>query len=98
MKCSTCGHQTNLTELIENLFDIKPSESNETAKNPPSINEDEEKEKKKCMCCEDDVDATFYCVECSECLCDQCTQAHKRVKVFITFLLLFCSFSLLLLF
>ena len=67
---------THLGSLIDNLFDIKPH---------PIVTNGEEKEieekLKFCMGCEDNVPASFFCMECSEWLCDQCTQAHKRVKV-----------------
>ncbi|ESN98699.1 hypothetical protein HELRODRAFT_130735, partial [Helobdella robusta] len=45
-------------------------------------NESVELDKNKlCNGCDENIPASFYCVECSEWLCDQCTQAHKRVKI-----------------
>ena len=34
-----------------------------------------------CTGCEENVPATSFCNECAEYLCDQCVQAHKRVKI-----------------
>ena len=34
-----------------------------------------------CTGCEENVTATYFCDECTEWLCDQCVQAHKRVKI-----------------
>ncbi|XP_068214823.1 E3 ubiquitin-protein ligase TRIM33-like isoform X2 [Palaemon carinicauda] len=34
-----------------------------------------------CTSCSDEAIATGLCTDCSEWLCDQCIQAHKRVKV-----------------
>lgn len=33
-----------------------------------------------CMSCEDNTEATGYCVECVEFLCVTCIEAHQRVK------------------
>lgn len=76
VKCPECSVVTHLGSLIDNLFDIKPH---------PTMTNGEEKEVEEklkfCMGCEDNVPASFFCLECSEWLCDQCTQAHKRVKI-----------------
>ena len=85
IKCHICGVQTHPTSILDNLFDLKEPPSAPPTTSPDEVVEADEADR-KCMCCEDDVDATFFCVECSEWLCDQCTQAHKRVKVPINFL------------
>lgn len=33
-----------------------------------------------CMSCDDNTEATGYCVECVEFLCVTCIEAHQRVK------------------
>lgn len=33
-----------------------------------------------CMSCEDNTEATGYCVECMEFLCVTCIEAHQRVR------------------
>ena len=33
-----------------------------------------------CMSCDDNTEATGYCVECVEFLCVTCVEAHQRVK------------------
>lgn len=42
-----------------------------------------EEEKREVICenCEDKSPASGYCVQCEENLCDNCTNAHKRVRV-----------------
>lgn len=33
-----------------------------------------------CMSCDDNTEATGYCVECMEFLCVTCVEAHQRVR------------------
>lgn len=35
----------------------------------------------KCSSCSDDANATSWCVDCSEYICDNCVQAHQRLKI-----------------
>ncbi|XP_065215933.1 E3 ubiquitin-protein ligase TRIM33-like [Planococcus citri] len=35
----------------------------------------------KCTNCHDSLDATSWCVECNDFLCDVCVQAHQRLKI-----------------
>lgn len=35
----------------------------------------------KCSSCTDDANATSWCVECAEFICDSCVQAHQRLKI-----------------
>lgn len=35
----------------------------------------------KCSSCTEDANATSWCVECSEFICDSCVQAHQRLKI-----------------
>ncbi len=36
---------------------------------------------KQCTGCEENATATSFCSDCTEYLCDQCVQAHRRVRV-----------------
>lgn len=45
-----------------------------------SINETQ-KDIIKCSSCAEDANATSWCVECSEFICDSCVQAHQRLKI-----------------
>ena len=75
IKCSTCGQQSQTADIIDNMFvptALKPSSADATPVDD---------EVRICTGCEENTSATFFCVECVEWLCDQCTQAHKRVKV-----------------
>ena len=31
--------------------------------------------------CENDLLASYYCIECSKNICEQCIDAHKKVKL-----------------
>ncbi|XP_046861230.1 E3 ubiquitin-protein ligase TRIM33-like isoform X3 [Xenia sp. Carnegie-2017] len=77
LKCPKCGQEflvpaRGVATLIDNQFilDIvkKPSRENESASH-------------KCTSCEDDSDASSFCLNCSEWLCSACVQAHQRVRV-----------------
>ena len=35
-----------------------------------------------CGSCEDDLPAVTWCIECKNCLCEQCNDAHQRMKAF----------------
>lgn len=35
----------------------------------------------KCSSCSDDALASSYCADCSEFICDNCVQAHQRLKI-----------------
>lgn len=74
LKCPTCLQLCSAADLIDNVF--VPSLPLAASHN--SSNSDDTK---ICTGCEENVAATFYCVECTEWLCDQCEQAHRRVKV-----------------
>ncbi len=59
--------------MVDNQFISE--ESSATAETSPN------EEEKKCTACEENATATSFCTDCCEYLCDQCVQAHKRVRV-----------------
>lgn len=72
MKCSKCQHECLVTSVIDDLF-LATSVEN---KSP------DDDEHTLCTACEDNEEiVTSYCAECNEWLCDQCVQAHKRVRI-----------------
>ena len=34
-----------------------------------------------CTGCENDLSASYYCIKCSENICEHCFDAHKKVKL-----------------
>ncbi len=73
LKCPVCNQEVPAYSVIDNLFaekDIPPSASNAASE-----------ESKTCTGCEESVLATSFCQECQEWLCDQCVQAHRRVRI-----------------
>ena len=50
-------------------------------KDPQSDAPEEGDAQKVCTACDEGVAASSFCRECSEWLCDQCVQAHKRVRI-----------------
>uniref|UniRef100_A0A3B4A8L7 RING-type E3 ubiquitin transferase n=1 Tax=Periophthalmus magnuspinnatus TaxID=409849 RepID=A0A3B4A8L7_9GOBI len=61
----------NEIDVLDNFF-VKDS-----AEAPSSTME---KNSQVCMSCEDNTEATGYCIECVEFLCVTCIEAHQRVK------------------
>lgn len=76
IKCPTCHQVCHTSDMIDNVFlPLIPTTSGDNSSGV--INDDA----KICTGCEDNITATYFCMECAEWLCDQCEQAHKRVKV-----------------
>ena len=76
IKCPSCKQECNILDCISNEFvsNVDPNLSSDSSKSA-------DEQVKICTGCEENVPATSYCVECSEYLCDQCVQAHRRVKI-----------------
>ena len=74
VKCPTCQQEYNKMDAISNEFVSNVDSS-------VSGDKSAEETVKICTGCEESVPATSYCIECSEYLCDQCVQAHRRVKI-----------------
>ncbi|CAL1568942.1 unnamed protein product [Knipowitschia caucasica] len=69
--CPVCKQESWDIDVLDNFF-VKDS-----AEAPSSTME---KNSQVCMSCEDNTEATGYCVECVEFLCVTCIEAHQRVK------------------
>ncbi|KAK2858829.1 hypothetical protein Q5P01_003449 [Channa striata] len=71
IRCPVCRQECWEMDVLDNFF-VKDS-----AEVPSST---VEKSSQVCMSCEDNTEATGYCVECVEFLCVTCIEAHQRVK------------------
>uniref|UniRef100_A0A3B5ME93 RING-type E3 ubiquitin transferase n=1 Tax=Xiphophorus couchianus TaxID=32473 RepID=A0A3B5ME93_9TELE len=71
IRCPVCGQECWEVDVLDNFF-VKDS-----AEVPSST---VEKTSQVCMSCDDNTEATGYCVECVEFLCLTCVEAHQRVK------------------
>uniref|UniRef100_A0A3Q2DNT2 RING-type E3 ubiquitin transferase n=1 Tax=Cyprinodon variegatus TaxID=28743 RepID=A0A3Q2DNT2_CYPVA len=71
IRCPVCRQECWEVDILDNFF-VKDS-----AEVPSST---VEKTSQVCMSCEDNTEATGYCVECVEFLCLTCVEAHQRVK------------------
>ncbi|XP_033832157.1 transcription intermediary factor 1-alpha isoform X2 [Periophthalmus magnuspinnatus] len=69
--CPVCKQECWEIDVLDNFF-VKDS-----AEAPSSTME---KNSQVCMSCEDNTEATGYCIECVEFLCVTCIEAHQRVK------------------
>ncbi|XP_047430938.1 transcription intermediary factor 1-alpha isoform X2 [Mugil cephalus] len=71
IRCPVCRQECWEMDILDNFF-VKDS-----AEVPSST---VEKTSQVCMSCDDNTEATGYCVECVEFLCVTCIEAHQRVK------------------
>nr|XP_020457068.1 transcription intermediary factor 1-alpha-like isoform X2 [Monopterus albus] len=71
IRCPVCRQECWELDVLDNFF-VK-----ESAEVPSST---VEKTSQVCMSCDDNTEATGYCVECVEFLCVTCIEAHQRVK------------------
>ncbi|XP_076578928.1 transcription intermediary factor 1-alpha isoform X1 [Chaetodon auriga] len=71
IRCPVCRQECWEMDVLDNFF-VKDS-----AEVPSST---VEKTSQVCMSCDDNTEATGYCVECVEFLCVTCIEAHQRVK------------------
>lgn len=71
VRCPVCKQECWEIDILDNFF-VKDS-----AEAPSSTME---KNNQVCMSCEDNTEATGYCIECVEFLCVTCIEAHQRVK------------------
>lgn len=71
IRCPVCRQECWEMDILDNFF-VKDS-----AEMPSST---VEKSSQVCMSCDDNTEATGYCVECVEFLCVTCIEAHQRVK------------------
>ncbi|XP_026182935.1 transcription intermediary factor 1-alpha isoform X2 [Mastacembelus armatus] len=71
IRCPVCRQECWEMDVLDNFF-VK-----DTAEVPSST---VEKTTQVCMSCDDNTEATGYCMECVEFLCVTCIEAHQRVK------------------
>ncbi|XP_065807142.1 transcription intermediary factor 1-alpha isoform X2 [Labrus bergylta] len=71
IRCPVCRQECWEMDVLDNFF-VKDS-----AEVPSST---VEKASQVCMSCDDNTEATGFCVECVEFLCVTCIEAHQRVK------------------
>ncbi|XP_072340389.1 transcription intermediary factor 1-alpha-like isoform X2 [Scyliorhinus torazame] len=71
IRCPVCHQECRQPDIIDNYF-VK-----DTAEVPSST---DEKFNQVCTSCEDNAEASGFCVECLEWLCKTCIEAHQRVK------------------
>ncbi|XP_074554097.1 transcription intermediary factor 1-alpha isoform X2 [Halichoeres trimaculatus] len=71
LRCPVCRQECWEMDILDNFF-VKDS-----AEVPSST---VEKASQVCMSCDDNTEATGYCVECVEFLCVTCIEAHQRVR------------------
>ncbi|XP_076860925.1 transcription intermediary factor 1-alpha isoform X2 [Brachyhypopomus gauderio] len=71
IRCPVCYQDCREVEVLDNFF------AKDTMEVPSST---VEKTSQLCMSCDDNTEATGFCVECVEFLCVTCIEAHQRVK------------------
>lgn len=71
IRCPVCQQECMEVEVLDNFF------AKDTMEVPSST---VEKASQLCMSCDDNTEATGFCVECVEFLCVTCIEAHQRVK------------------
>ncbi|XP_033127238.1 E3 ubiquitin-protein ligase TRIM33-like [Anneissia japonica] len=69
-RCPVCSQECRLaSDVIDDYFIISAAAKSDAPKET------------LCTSCEDRADASSYCQDCQEWLCDACVQAHYRVRV-----------------
>ncbi|XP_067000025.2 E3 ubiquitin-protein ligase TRIM33 [Anabrus simplex] len=73
--CQACRVHCHVSNIIENQFLMEIEGDNDASQCAMKLNN------LKCTSCHDNATATSWCVECSEYICDNCVQAHQRLKI-----------------
>ncbi|XP_072910173.1 E3 ubiquitin-protein ligase TRIM33 isoform X2 [Hemitrygon akajei] len=71
IRCPVCRQECRQIDLVDNYF-VKDSTE--------GVNNSDVKSCQVCTSCEDNAEASGFCVECLEWLCKTCVEAHQRVK------------------
>lgn len=71
IRCPVCRQECRQIDLVDNYF-VKDSTD--------GSNNSDENSCQVCTSCEDNAEASGFCVECLEWLCKTCVEAHQRVK------------------
>ncbi|KYN01662.1 PREDICTED: E3 ubiquitin-protein ligase TRIM33 isoform X2 [Cyphomyrmex costatus] len=77
--CHVCNVTSQVENLIENRFLSKLLEEESDVGLDDEAKEAEEE--KKCTSCHDNINATSWCMECEEFICENCVMAHQRLKI-----------------
>ncbi|CAF4764366.1 unnamed protein product [Pieris macdunnoughi] len=75
IQCAVCRLQCQPNNMIDQRF-VLEKVSVEHAGNTGAGGSEQQ-----CNSCEDTEPATSYCVDCAEFICDNCVQAHQRLKI-----------------
>ena len=79
LACPTCRQECPANCVIDNLFiNSLNMSSGSTSEGQSNSNVDDQK---TCTACEEGTPVSSYCVDCADWLCEQCVQAHRRVRV-----------------
>lgn len=70
--CPLCTLSSLSERVLDNQFLLELSSNDEQTSKITDL---------KCSSCTDDAIATSYCTDCSEFICENCVQAHQRVKI-----------------
>ncbi|CAH1978376.1 unnamed protein product [Acanthoscelides obtectus] len=83
VECPLCTIPCTADRIIDNQFllELSASAGNSCGSNEETTSATQKPTELKCSSCSDDADATSYCVDCSEFICDNCVQAHQRLKI-----------------
>ena len=78
ISCPACTVVSSITNIIDNQFLLELCMENDVGAHPDlnkSLSD------LKCSSCQDSAPATSWCVDCAEFICDDCVQAHQRLKI-----------------
>lgn len=73
--CPACRLQCQPANMIDQRFVLEKMALEHQGTNGVSSGE------QQCNSCDDTEPATSYCVDCAEFICDNCVQAHQRLKI-----------------
>ncbi|CAH0591729.1 unnamed protein product [Chrysodeixis includens] len=73
--CPACRLQCQVANMIDQRFVIEKMALEQAGNNSGPSGE------QQCNSCEDTEPATSYCVDCAEFICDNCVNAHQRLKI-----------------
>ncbi|CAD7092367.1 unnamed protein product [Hermetia illucens] len=79
--CPVCNMASQNEFIIDNHFLMEQSNANEEGQGSTDGDPKTNSTIVKCSSCSDDANATSWCVDCSEYICDNCVQAHQRLKI-----------------
>ncbi|CAD6224100.1 GSCOCG00005481001-RA-CDS [Cotesia congregata] len=79
--CQVCNVTTHTENLIDNKFHAKFLLLDDLEAGDTSDDTSAEDEEKKCTSCHDNASATSWCVDCKEFICENCVNAHQRLKI-----------------